>query len=69
MPKITIDLDNKQYKKLREFISDVGKQDLSHETFSGTSLEIGMSPFGHFLTVKQYEALDLGEVHVSFEEE
>jgi hypothetical protein len=69
MPEIIIHLTDKEFKKVKNTISYNGKTDLEHETFSGTELKIGLTPFGNFLQVKGYITCEIENVLVEFKKD
>jgi len=66
MPQIIITLSDEQMQLLKETLSYNGNLDLAEETFSGSGLDIGLTPFGNTLMVTGYKNEDLGFVQVEF---
>lgn len=69
MPEIIIHLTDKEFEKIQNSISHNGKTDLEHETFSGTELKIGLTPFGNFLEVKGYTNCEIDNVLVELKKD
>lgn len=68
MAFLFIELDDKQLKKVKQIISDNGRSDLENETFSGSSLQIDMTPMGHELLLHTTQTYCLGEVYLHLDE-
>lgn len=66
MPEIIIHLTDKEFLRVQNTISNNGNTDLANETFSGTELKIGLTPFGNFLEVKGYTNCEIDNVLVEF---
>ncbi|MBB1137956.1 hypothetical protein [Myroides sp. WP-1] len=64
MPFLFIELDDKQLKKVKQIISDNGRLDLENETFSGSTLQIDMTPMGHDLLIHTHITVELGGVYL-----
>ena len=64
MAKIILHLDDFQFQKLETILSNNGQTDLNNETFSGTEICVGISPYGHFLDVSGYKSESIGEISV-----
>lgn len=66
MPEIIIHLTDKEFQKVQNTISHNGNTDLAHETFSGTEINIALTPFGNILEVKGYTNCEINDVLVEF---
>lgn len=66
MPQIIIHLTDVEFRKVQEALQYNGKTDLENETFSGTEINVAMSPYGNFLTLKGYQQCEIENVSVEF---
>jgi len=69
MPEIIIHLTDKEFELVKKTISNNGKTDLEHETFSGTEIKLGLSPFGNTLDVKGYSSCEINDVLIEFKKD
>lgn len=66
MPQIIIHLTDGEFQKALETLQYNGKIDLENETFSGTDINVAMSPYGSFLTINGYQKCEIENVWVEF---
>lgn len=66
MAKISIELDDNQFKKFKKIIGQNRSEDLENETFSGIEIIVSITAFGHYLDLKTDKEFELGEVFVSY---
>ncbi|WP_158964043.1 hypothetical protein [Myroides fluvii] len=68
MAFLFIELDDKQLKQVKKTLSDNGRSDLENETFSGSSLQIEMTPMGHELVLHTRQTYHLGDVYLHLDQ-
>lgn len=66
MPEIIIHLTDQEFDIVKNTISYNGRTDLEHETFSGTEINIALSPFGNTLEIKGYKNCEIEDVGIEF---